>query len=84
MAMSQTKLNKTVDVKKLPAGGATLVAGAGGGDGFGVGADGFFSSEGDAFKNKKPKSQQSKQHDKAEICLDQKMLNMNVDNTTDV
>lgn len=68
MAMRQTKLNKTVDVKKLPAGGATLAAGAGGGDGFGAGADGFFSSGGDAFKNKRPKSQQRKQHDEVETC----------------
>lgn len=33
-------------ITEVPAGGATLAAGAAGAEGFGAGADGFFSSEG--------------------------------------
>lgn len=40
-------------VKELPKGGATLASETGG-EGFGTGADGFFSS-GDTFKYKMPK-----------------------------
>lgn len=45
-------------VKELPEGGATLASEAGD-EGFGTGADGFFSSVGNTCKYKMPKSTRS-------------------------
>lgn len=48
-------------MKELPAGGATLAAGAAVAEGFGAGADGFFSG-GDILKYKIPRSRPRQQH----------------------